>query len=166
MTIAMRLSLVLLAALLAAAPLAAQSAPARAAEERAVLAVVGRLFDAMRAGDSAAVRALFHPDAQLLTVAGRAGGAPTLRSDSVGTFVRAVGTPHAEVWDERTANERVFVDGALAVVWTDYAFYAGEKFSHCGVDAFQLFKGPDGWRIVSLADTRRREGCVQIGKDR
>ena len=28
----------------------------------------------------------------------------------------------------------------LATVWVKYAFYAGGEFSHCGVDAFQLFK--------------------------
>jgi hypothetical protein len=44
-------------------------------------------------------------------------------------------------------------------VWTRYAFYAGEQFSHCGVDAIQLGWTVDGWRIVALADTRRREGC-------
>jgi hypothetical protein len=53
----------------------------------------------------------------------------------------------------------VHVDGPLAVVWTDYAFFAGQKFSHCGVDAFQLARTPAGWRIVALADTRKTEGC-------
>jgi hypothetical protein len=27
------------------------------------------------------------------------------------------------------------------------------------VDAFQLFKGPAGWRIFQVADTQRRENC-------
>jgi hypothetical protein len=43
----------------------------------------------------------------------------------------------------------------------EYAFYVGERLSHCGVDAFQLFKGPDGWRIFEIADTRRSEGCEE-----
>jgi hypothetical protein len=41
----------------------------------------------------------------------------------------------------------------------NYAFFAGDTFSHCGVNAFQLFKGADGWKIFHIADTRRREGC-------
>ena len=154
---AVRTRFLVAALLLAAAPLSAQTAPA-GGEERAVMAVVRRLFDAMRAGDSAAVRAVFQPGAQLASVGAR-DGAPVLRVDSVASFARAVGTPHAEVWDERIWNEKVFVDGSLAVVWTEYAFYLGDKLSHCGVDAFQLFQGADGWRIVSLADTRRRDGC-------
>jgi len=159
----MRLVRTLVSMLLLAAPAAAQGvtkdAPARTGEEQAVLAVVNRLFDAMRAGDSAAVCAVVHPNGTLFRLAER-DGAPTLGTDSIGAFVRAVGRPHAEVWDERTANERVFVDGPLAMVWADYWFFAGSTFSHCGVDAFQLYKGAKGWQIASIADTRRREGCA------
>jgi len=159
----MRLPVFLTALILLAAPAAAQGvtkdAPARSAEEQAVLAVVNRLFDAMRAGDSAAVLAIVHPSAKLFRF-GTRDGALTLTADSIDAFVRAIGRPHAEVWDERTANERVFIDGPMAVVWLDYVFFLGTKFSHCGADAFQLFRGPDGWKIASIADTQRREGCA------
>ena len=64
-----------------------------------------------------------------------------------------------EVWDERIWDAEVRVDGNLATAWMKYAFYAGDEFSHCGVDAFQLFKGVDGWKVFHVADTRRREGC-------
>jgi hypothetical protein len=153
--------LALLLSLAAApAPCGAQATPGAvpAADRAAVLGVVRALFDAMRAGDSAAVRAQFHPRAQLSTATVRQ-GTPVVQIDSLETFVRAVGTPHADVWDEKTRNEVVHVDGPLAVVWVDYAFFAGAKFSHCGVDAFQLGRTSAGWRILALADTRRREGC-------
>lgn len=148
--------------LLLAAPLAAQT-PAPSAERDSVLAVVKRLFDGMRAGDSAMVRSVFHPKVQLATALVRQ-GAPVVEIDSLDTFLKAVGTPHPEVWDERTSNEAVHIDGPLAVVWTDYSFYAGTKFSHCGVDAFQLARTAEGWRIISLADTRRRQGCADQPK--
>ena len=151
-----RFPVLLLAALLAPAPLLAQ----RDSTERAVMAVVTSLFDGMRAGDSAKVRAAFHPQAQLLTARVRDGQASVV-VDTLDAFVRAVGTPHAEVWDERLRDTAVHVDGPLAVVWTGYAFYAGTKFSHCGVDAFQLARTAAGWRIVSLADTRQRTGCPE-----
>jgi hypothetical protein len=48
----------------------------------------------------------------------------------------------------------------MAQAWMKYAFYIGKQFSHCGADAFQLFKGADNkWRIFHLADTRWKEGC-------
>ncbi len=128
-------------------------------EEAAVMAVVEAMFDAMRAGDGAAMRATLHPTATGASVSVRE-GVPTLtRETSMDGFVQAVGTPHEEVWDERIWDSEVRVDGNLATAWMKYAFYAGEEFSHCGVDAFQLFKGEDGWKVFHVADTRRREGC-------
>ena len=138
-----------------AAPAAAQDPPG---DRAAVLAVVKRLFDGMRAGDSAAVRATFHPQALLASTVAKEGAA-TVRIDTVDAFVRAVGTPHAEVWDERIRNPRVELDGPLASVWVEYSFYLGNKFLHCGIDAFQIARDGDAWRIVALMDTRRRDGC-------
>ena len=143
-----------------ATPGAAQQATA---DQAAVLAPLQRLFDAMRAGDSAAVRAVFHPSAFLATAVVR-GGTPQVQVDTLDAFVRAVGTPHDETWDERVHGEEVRIDGSLATVWTEYSFYAGGKFSHCGVDAFQLARTSDGWRIIALTDTRRSEGCRKGGK--
>jgi hypothetical protein len=53
----------------------------------------------------------------------------------------------------------IHVDDGLAMVWVKYSFYLNDKFSHCGVDAFLLARDTAGWKIVSLGDTRRREGC-------
>jgi hypothetical protein len=162
-----------IASLVVAPALGAQATPATPAtpaasapvdERPAVLAVVKALFDGMRKGDSAAVRAVFHPDVQLTTMLVRQ-GTPIVEVDSLVTFLRAVGTPHDVTWDERTYDEIVHVDGTLAQAWTPYDFFAGEKFSHCGVDAFTLAKTPAGWRIVALADTRRRTGCRGNGTD-
>lgn len=129
-----------------------------ATDRSAVLAVVRRLFDGMRAGDSAAVRATFHPQALLASAAVRK-GTPVFEVDTVDAFVRAVGAPHDVMWDERIRGTRVEIDGPLASVWAEYSFYAGPKFSHCGIDAFQLARDGEVWRIVALTDTRRRDGC-------
>jgi hypothetical protein len=155
-------TLALLAAtLVGAGPGAAQASPG---DREAVVAVVRRLFDAMRAGDSAAVRAVFHPRALLGYAAVRQGG-PQFEVDTVDAFVRAVGTPHPEVWDERLGEVSVQLDGSLASVWAEYSFYAGNRFSHCGVDAFQLARSGSEWRIVALTDTRRREGCRETARN-
>ncbi len=135
------------------------AAPDTAADRAAVLAVVHRLFDAMRQGDSARLRSTFHPEARLGTVGVRE-GVPMVRFEAVDGFAQALGgKPAEQVWDERLYNEVVHVDGGLATVWTEYDFYLGDRFSHCGVDSFQLARTADGWKIFSIADTRRREGC-------
>jgi hypothetical protein len=136
-----------------AAHATAQDAPGDADKE-AVVAVVVQLFDGMRAGDSAMVRSTFAPDARLVSTSSR-DGQPVLQSVEIDRFVEAVGTPHEQVWDERLWDIEVRIDANLATVWTEYAFYLGEELSHCGVDAFQLFRGRDGWKIFQIADTRR-----------
>jgi hypothetical protein len=137
---------------------AAAHAQGAAQDRSAVLAVVRRLFDGMRAGDSAAVRAAFHPQAMLATARVR-NGVAVFEIDTVDAFVRAVGTPHSVEWDERIRKARVELDGPLASVWAEYSFYAGPKFSHCGIDAFHLARDGEAWHIVALTDTRRRDGC-------
>lgn len=152
------LPLVLLATV-GAALFGPRAAVAQEAEEEAVLAVVERLFDGMRAADSAAVRAVFHPDAVLIGTGSPSGEAAT-RVSSIDGFVRAVGEATGR-WDERFWGWVVEIDADLASVWTEYSFFHDGEFSHCGVDAFILAREQGEWRIVSLADTRRREGCEE-----
>lgn len=138
--------------LVVARPAAAQTPDAD------VRAAIDQLFDGMRAGDSTMVRAVIHPDARFLTTMIRE-DAPMLHTGSVDRFVEAVGTPHDDVWNEKIWNVDVKLDDHLAQAWMDYAFYLGEEFSHCGVNAMQFYNDGESWRIVSLVDTRRRDGC-------
>jgi glyoxylase-like metal-dependent hydrolase (beta-lactamase superfamily II) len=62
-------------------------------------------------------------------------------------------------WIERLWDPRVELEGSLATVWAQYDFHFGQRFSHCGVDAFHLLKTRNGWKISSLADTYQLEGC-------
>ncbi len=144
--------------LLLSSPL--QRASAQYLEEGEVIATLARLFDGMRAGDSAAVRSVFHPEARLQSAFVSREGRPVLATQEIGKFIGAVGTPHDEVWDEKIWTYDIRIDGNLATVWTDYTFYRGEEMSHCGVNAFQLFKDEQGWKIIQITDTRRRSGCI------
>jgi hypothetical protein len=126
--------------------------------EQEVMNVITGLFDAMRARDTAKMRAAFDPDAKFTSVTmGR--DSTTIRNEELDEFLRAVGTPRPDTLDERLRSPVVHVDGDLATVWTEYDFFVGTRFSHCGVDTFQLVREKTGWRIVALADTRRRTGC-------
>ena len=139
--------------LLAAVP--ALSAQQEAAEVRAVLQ---QLFDGLRAKDTARMRATLHPQARLVTPASREGVA-TVNLATIDGWLAGIAGATAGPLDERLRNTVVHVDGGLASVWTEYTFYVGERLNHCGVDAFHLVRTADGWRIIDLADTRRREGC-------
>jgi hypothetical protein len=131
-------------------------------EEKAVNEVIARLFKGMELGDSAMVHSAFYDKmATTATVLRDKNNTPLIRREaSIQGFLDAVGKAHTEVWYEEIWNVTVQVDGEMAQAWCDYAFYAGKTFSHCGADAFQLFKGKDGWKIFHLADTRRKTGCT------
>lgn len=114
------------------------------------------LFDGMREGDSAKVASVFDANAQMYSSYADKDGYPVIKKGGLQSFLMAIGTPHKAIWDERLANTQINIDGGIAQVWTDYSFYLGNEFSHCGVDAFQLIYKPSvGWRIIHLMDTRR-----------
>ncbi len=116
------------------------------------------LFDGMRKGDSAMVSSTFSPGIVMQTVA-EVKGKIEVRSGDPTAFLRFVGTPHKDVYDERVTFDRVQVDGDLANVWTSYKFYIGDKFSHCGVNSITLVKENGSWKILHIIDTRRKENC-------
>jgi hypothetical protein len=131
---------------------------AQSDEENAVKNSINNLFTGMKNGDSTLTRAAFASGAVMQTISTK-DGKVNVRTESVNDFVKFIGTPHKEKFDERIVFTKILIDGPLASVWTDYKFYLGEKFSHCGVNSFQLVKGDKGWQIVYIIDTRRKEGC-------
>lgn len=135
----------------------AQSAPKQ--EKKAVQATIDLLFDGMCAGDSSKVRQAFHSDARLMTTFVDKAGYPRLVEEEIQGFLNAVGTPHTEVWNEKLTSVKIQIDGNLAQAWTKYEFYMDENFSHCGVNAFQLVKDSNGWKIIQITDTRRKTDC-------
>lgn len=123
-------------------------------EAAEVLAVAESLFQAMRTNDGALAASVFHPDARM----GRA-TPEGISFRSPDGFVEMVGQAKDDVWDEPIWDYTIQVDGRLAQMWTRYAFYLNDEFSHCGVDAFEFYKTEDGWKIVQLIDTMRRDDC-------
>lgn len=120
---------------------------------------IDRLFEGMKSGDSTLVGSVFAEDACMITTYFSREGEMKSSEGSLQDFKKAVGTPHEEIWDERISNVVIQTDDLLAQVWMDYSFYLDDKLLHCGVNAMQLIKSKDGWKIVHLIDTRRRSEC-------
>ena len=135
-----------------AAPLPAQAHPAGGP-----LAVVEGLFEAMRRADTTAMRAVFDPSTRLVSTTTR-NGVPVMRVVAIEQWLQAVAGAPAQL-DERIWDPVVQIDDHLATVWVRYELLVDGELSHCGVDAFQLFKSAAGWKIFQVADTQRREGC-------
>ena len=116
-------------------------------------------FQGFHQRDSVAMKSVMHPDLVLQTVLSRPGQTKLVISQT-NDFLKAVATrPITPVWEERLNQCQISVDGAMAQAWVEYSFWLDGTFSHCGVDAFALFKSDQGWQITYLADTRRTVDC-------
>ena len=128
-------------------------------EEAQVEAVIRSLFDGMRSKNSDQVAAAFSQDAIMQTVISKP-EAISVGSNAVADFVKRIASTPAETHlDERIMDYQIKVDGQMAAAWTPYQFFVNGNFSHCGVNSFQLVKFANGWKIVYIIDTRRKENC-------
>jgi hypothetical protein len=122
---------------------------------------INTFFNAMRKGDSTLLRSTLLKDMILQEVSNDKDGKTILSTDKADDLVKAIGTPHAAVYDERIVYDGIKIDGDLACVWGPAKFYLGDQFDHCGVDVFQLMRTADGWKVFSLVHTTRKDNCIQ-----
>lgn len=128
--------------------------------EDSVKATVNNLFIAMRKADAGMLRSVFHDKAIMQTISRNKEGETSIANESIDDFAASISKLKKDSADERIVFETIKVDGPLAIVWTPYNFYYNGKFSHCGVNSFQLIRLNSGWKIQYLIDTRRRTGCT------
>lgn len=133
------------------------SSPAPHPESAAVVDVANRLFAAMEARDTATIRALFQPQARIVAT-GRQDGRTRVQDRGVGEFLASLAASQ-ETLRERMWDPEVRIDGDLATLWAPYEFHRGERFSHCGYDAFHFVRVDGTWRVAALSYTLQREGC-------
>jgi hypothetical protein len=115
-----------------------------------------KLFDTMAAHDGAGAKALFTPDANLVSVApdGKVTVTPIDKwTDRVSSS--------KDQWLERMWSPSVQEHNAIATVWGEYDFHLNGKFTHCGIDTFTLVKTNGEWRIAALVFTRETSGCPE-----
>lgn len=128
-------------------------------EEDRVKQPIQAMFDGMRKADTALMRTAFAPHAILQTITRSKEGKTAVRTEEIDKFVAFIAQPHQEAYDERITYDIIKIDADLAIAWTPYQFYVGDKFSHCGVNSFQLVRLNGEWKIQYIIDTRRKEGC-------
>ncbi len=129
------------------------------ADQKAIKATITLFFDGMYEMDSAKVASTLHPSIRFNSCFISSDSIPKMTTENVQEFLVAVGTPHDGIWDEQITSWDIKTDLHFAQVWAEYQFIYDKKFSHCGVDAFQLVKENGKWLIIQLTDTRRTN-CV------
>jgi hypothetical protein len=54
-------------------------------------------------------------------------GETKLHEEQISEFVKAVGTPHDGIWNEKITQTNIQIDGNLAHAWTTYEFYVDDR---------------------------------------
>lgn len=127
--------------------------------EDSVKTVINSLFKGMIDANPDLLRSCFADSAIMQTISVTKAGKTIIRNEPVNDFIVFVSQQKRGAADERIEFGTVRVDGPLAIVWTPYRFYYEGKFSHCGVNSFQLVRLDGNWKIQYLIDTRRKTGC-------
>ena len=128
-------------------------------DEIAVKVLIVQLFDGMQKHDSTMIRTCFHPSARMQSVGTdrKTGEIKLTTENTINNFVKTIGSIPASVKiEERVLSYEIRIDAQIATAWTPYELYVNEKRQHCGVDAFQFYKTENGWKILSIVDTRRK----------
>ena len=121
--------------------------------------VVNNLFTGMRNADPVLLKSAFSDSAILQTISRNKESKILVATESINEFADFISKLKRDSADERIQFETIKIDGPLAIVWAPYNFYFNGKFSHCGVNSFQLVRFDGIWKIQYLIDTRRRTGC-------
>lgn len=124
-----------------------------------ILGAIAVMFDGLAARDTAGMATVLDPGARLVQTGTDAEGMPRMTSVDMESFLGSIGRTDGPDIEERYWDPQVVIHGNLATVWISYVFLVEGEISHCGEDTFQLARTNDGWKIIAIADTQRRQGC-------
>lgn len=137
----------------------------QATEKQKVKTAIEQFFQGIHKGNMDFLKKTMHKEIKLQTTYTNKKGEKILKTDNVeGLLKFAKSIKPTDDYFEKILSYKILIDGNLASVWTPYEFYNKGKFSHCGVNSFQLFNNNGNWEVIYLIDTRKRNGCNPTGK--
>ena len=131
-------------------------------QDSEVRKVITDLFTSMYNADASGLKKVFHDSARLGSISTDGTGNTMVKYADISGFVNYVGKLEKGVADERFTITDIRIDGKMASAWVPYQFYRAGTFSHCGVNHLLLTLGNDGWKILTITDTRRKDGCPSL----
>src|SRR5689334_15118456 len=117
------------------------------ADRDAVMKTVQAFFDTMTASDVEGARKVLQPQGRFHAMSMK-DGKPDVRAFSNEEYFAILQENSKQKRQERIWNPEVRIHGLIATVTAPYDFWIDGKFSHCGVDAFDLIKTEEGWKIA------------------
>jgi hypothetical protein len=130
-------------------------------DELEIEQTIRTLFDGFHKQDSLMMQSVLFETAQLQTIGFKTASSEVkIINETISQFLKSiVSIPKDVSFREEIHGYSIQSDGLLATAWTPYSFYINESLSHCGTNSFQLVKEEGKWKIFSIVDTRKREGC-------
>jgi len=117
-----------------------------AAERDSVLKIVQAFFDTMTRNDIEGARHVLQPQGRFHAMRMK-DGKPDVHAFSNEEYFADL-QASKQKYRERIWNPEVRINGLTASVIAPYDFWIDGKFSHCGVDTFDLIKTEEGWKIA------------------
>ncbi len=136
--------------------------PPEVTPEQEVKQVVEAFFDGFHKQDSLAMKSLVTDDVVLQTTARNKQGKTLFKTEKFDKLIRSITSiPDSISFQEKLTSFSIQVDRTMANAWVGYEFWLNGKFSHCGINSFQLVNFDGDWKIIYLIDTRGRAGCLE-----
>jgi hypothetical protein len=130
-------------------------------DKKAASDVADKLFAAMKAKNYEQIKVLFLDGGKLTALdqpkTGK--GFSTTRNFTGEAFAKMISEAKAPEFIEKMPSKDVRIYGDSAVVIGRYTFHVGERFSHCGTNAFHLLKSNGEWKIANASTTIEQQNC-------
>lgn len=124
--------------------------------------VIETFFKGFHAQDSLLMKSVLAKEVVLQTTGRNPQGKTLFRTEKIEKLVSSITRiPDSVAFEEKLTSWSIQVDRTMANAWVGYEFWLNGKFSHCGINSFQLIDFDGEWKIIYLIDTRGRAGCLE-----
>ena len=125
-----------------------------------VKSTIIEFFEAFHRQDTTKLKSMSYGNIKMQSISINKQGKSQFSENDYNSFLKNISAiPKDKTFKEKLLDLDIKIDGNMANVWTPYEFYFDKKFSHCGVNSFQLLKENNVWKIIYLVDTRRLNNC-------
>lgn len=134
----------------------------QAQDEVAIREVIHQLQQGIQTKNTAILSDILLPNAQLTSIIEEKEGlAPKVMLYSKSEFINDFGQAKKLNIEERMQNIQLSINGDFASATSDYSFHVNGKQTHCGTNFFHFYKIDKQWKIASMTDTRKKNGCPE-----
>ena len=123
-----------------------------------VMATVERFLHAINTGDVDLMAEVSRSDSMNYTRIQKSDGTFYTKARPQTNFLEK--KENQPVFFERIWSPTILVDEQIAAVWAPYDFHVNGKFSHCGIDLFNLLFEDGRWKIANSSWTVIKNDCA------